>query len=147
MTLVRWNPTRHRMMPSMREWDRLMSDFFNDNYEDTSLATWAPAVDIAEDKDEFLVTADLPGLTKKDININIKDNMLTISGERQSEIKDEKKNYCRTERNYGTFKRSFQLTDKVVSDKISATFKDGVLTVNIPKAEESKPKSIDIKVS
>ena len=147
MTLVRWNPIRHRMMPTLHEWDRLMSDFFNDNYEDTSLATWAPAVDIVEDKDEFLVTADLPGLTKKDISINIKDNMLTISGERKSEIKDEKKNYCRTERNYGAFKRSFQLTDKVVSDKISATFKDGVLTVNIPKAEESKPKSIDIKVS
>ncbi len=144
MTLVRWNPTRHRMLPTMF---RLMNDFYNDEYEDPSLATWAPAVDIVEDKDEFLVTADLPGLTKKDININIKDNMLTISGERQSEIKDEKKNYCRTERSYGAFKRSFQLTDKVVADKISATFKDGVLTVNIPKAEESKPKSIDIKVS
>lgn len=147
MTLVRWNPTRQRMMPTIHEWDRLMNDFFGDNLEDTGLTDWAPDVDIVEDKDEFILTADLPGLTKKDININIKENMLTISGERKSEIKDEKRNYCRTERRYGAFKRSFQLTDKVIADKISATFKDGVLTVNVPKAEEVKPKEIEIKVS
>jgi len=147
MTLVRWNPVRHRMMPTLHEWDRLMNDFFSDDTEDTGLTHWAPEVDIIEDKDEFVVTADLPGLTKKDININIKENMLTISGERKTEVKDEQKNYCRTERRYGAFKRSFQLTDKVIADKITAAFKDGVLRISIPKAEESKPKSIDIKVS
>jgi len=147
MTLVRWNPTRNRMMPTVHEWDRLMSDFINDGLEDTELSNWTPAVDIVEDNDAFVVTADLPGLTKRDISINIKENMLTVSGERKSEIKDEKRNYCRTERRYGVFKRSFQLTDKVIADKISATFKDGVLTVNIPKAEEVKPKEIEIKVS
>jgi len=147
MTLVRWNPMRHRMMPTVHEWDRLMSDFFSDKLEDSGLTDWAPEVDIVEDKDAFVVTADLPGLTKKDISINIKENMLTISGERKSEIKDENKNYCRTERRYGAFKRSFQLTDKVVADKIAASFKDGVLTVSVPKAEEVKPKEIEIKVS
>ena len=147
MTLVRWNPTRNRMMPTVQEWDRLMNDFFNDGLEDTELSNWTPAVDIVEDNDAFVVTADLPGLTKKDISINIKENMLTVSGERKSVIKDEKRNYCRTERCYGAFKRSFQLTDKVLADKITASFKDGVLTVDVPKAEEVKPKEIEIKVS
>jgi len=73
--------------------------------------------------------------------------MLTISGERKIEKKDENKIYCRTERRDGIFKRSFQLTDQVISDNITASFKDGVLTVNIPKAEEVKPKEIEIKVS
>ncbi len=147
MTLIRWNPVRQRMMPMVAEWDHLMNGFFNDRLEDTELTDWTPAIDITEDNDAFLVTADLPGLTKKDININIKENMLTISGERKTEKKDENKNYYRTERRYGAFKRSFQLTDKVIADKITASFKDGVLTVNVPKAEEVKPKEIDIKVS
>jgi HSP20 family protein len=147
MTLIRMNPMRHRMMPTVREWDRLMSDFLNDGLEDTELTDWAPAVDIVEDKDNFVVTADLPGLTKKDISINIKENMLTVSGERKFEKKDDNKNYCRTERRFGAFKRSFQLTDQVIAEKISATFKDGVLTVSVPKAEEVKPKEIEIKVS
>ena len=147
MNLIRYNPTRQRMMPTVSEWDRLMSDFVGDRFEDTELTDWTPAIDIAEDNDSFLVTADLPGLTKKDISINIKENMLTISGERKNEIKDEKRNYCRTERLYGAFKRSFQLTDQVLADKITASFKDGVLTVNVPKAEEVKPKEIEIKVS
>jgi len=147
MTLVRWNPIRHRMMPTVHEWDRLMGNFFNDGFEDTELTDWSPSVDIVEDNNAFVVTADLPGLTKKDISINIKENMLTIGGERKVEKKDDNKNYCRTERRYGSFKRSFQLTDQVIADKITASFKDGVLTVSVPKAEEVKPKEIEIKVS
>ena len=138
---------RQRMMPTVSEWDRLMSDVFTDRFEDTSVSEWTPAIDITEDSNSFVVVADLPGLTKKDISINIKENMLTISGERKAKEKDETKNYCRTERRYGSFKRSFQLTDQVIADKISATFKDGVLTVSVPKAEEVKPKEIEIKVS
>ena len=147
MTLIRYNPMRQRMMPTISEWDRLMSDVFTDGFEDTSLSEWTPAIDITEDNDAFVVVADLPGLTKKDISINIKENMLTVSGERKIEKKDENKNYCRTERRDGIFKRSFQLTDQVISDKITASFKDGVLTVTVPKAEEVKPKEIEIKVS
>ncbi len=147
MTLIRWNPVRHRMMPTFPEWNHLMNGFFSDRLEDTDLTDWTPAIDIDENDDAFVVIADLPGLTKKDININIKENMLTISGERNFEKKDENKNYYRSERRYGSFKRSYQLTDKVISDKISASFKDGVLTVTVPKAEEVKPKEIEIKVS
>ncbi len=147
MTLIRWNPARQRMMPTIAEWDRLMSDFVGNRLEDTELTDWTPAIDISEDNDAFVVIADLPGLTKKDISINIKENMLTISGERKFDKKDENTNYCRSERRYGTFKRSFQLTDQVIADKITASFKDGVLTVMVPKAEEVKPKEIEIKVS
>ena len=92
MTLIRWNPTRQRMMPTIAEWDRLTNDFFGDRFEDTELTDWTPAIDISEDNDAFVVIADLPGLTKKDISINIKENMLTIGGERKSEKKDESKN-------------------------------------------------------
>ena len=147
MNLIKWNPERQRMMPTVSEWDRLMSDFIGDRFEDTELTDWTPAIDITEDNDSFTLIADLPGLTKKDISLNIKENMLTIGGERKTEKKDETKNYCRTERRYGSFKRSFQLTDHVIADKITASFKDGVLTVNVPKAEEVKPKEIEIKVS
>lgn len=147
MTLIRWNPARHRMMPTIAEWDRLTSDFFGDRFEDTELTDWTPAIDIIEDNNAFIVVADLPGLTKKNVSINIKENMLTISGERKIEKKDENKNYCRTERRDGIFKRSFQLTDQVIADKITALFKDGVLTIKVPKAEEVKPKEIEIKVA
>ena len=147
MTLIRWNPARQRMMSTFPEWDHLMNGFFSDRLENTELTDWTPAIDIDEDNDAFVVIADLPGLTKKDISINIKENMLTISGERKIEKKDENINYCRSERRYGSFKRSFQLTDQVIADKISASFKSGVLTVTVPKAEEVKPKEIEIKVS
>lgn len=147
MTLIRWNPARQRMMPTIAEWDRLTSDFFGDRFEDTELTDWTPAIDIIEDNNAFIVVADLPGLTKKNVSINIKENMLTISGERKIEKKDENKNYCRTERRDGIFKRSFQLTDQVIADKITALFKDGVLTIKVPKAEEVKPKEIEIKVA
>ncbi len=147
MTLIRWNPTRQRMMSTFPEWDHLMNGFFSNRLENTELTDWTPAIDIDENNDAFVVIADLPGLTKKDISINIKENMLTISGERKIEKKDENKNYCRSERRYGSFKRSFQLTDQVIADKISASFKSGVLTVTVPKAEEVKPKEIEIKVS
>jgi len=147
MTLIRWNPHRRHMFPELANWDRVLSDFFGNRLEDTELNDWAPAVDITEDNDAFIVTADLPGMSKKDISISIKENMLTVSGERKIEKKDESKNYCRTERRFGSFKRSFQLTDQVIADKITAAFKDGVLTVTVPKAEEVKPKEIEIKVS
>ncbi|MEE8341097.1 MAG: Hsp20/alpha crystallin family protein [Candidatus Neomarinimicrobiota bacterium] len=147
MTLIKWNPARHRMMSTFPEWNHFMNGFFNDSLEDNILTDWTPALDIDENDDAFVVVADLPGLTKKDITINIKENLLTVSGERKIDKKDENKNYFRSERRYGSFKRSFQLTDQVIADKISASFKDGVLNITIPKAEEVKPKEIEIKVS
>ena len=147
MNLINWTPRRH-MLPMVSDWDHVINDFFGHQVDNTNLTNWSPAIDITEDNDTFIVTADLPGLSKKDISINIKDNLLTISGERKV-VKNENddRNYYRTERRYGSFKRSFQMTDQIIADKISASFKDGVLTVNVPKAEEVKPKEIDIKVA
>ncbi len=146
MTLVKWNPRRN-MVPGFSDWDRFLTDFFGEwDVESQDRVNWTPSIDIKETKDDYMVTADLPGMAKKDIAINIKENVLSISGERQYEEKDDRKNYYRMERGYGRFNRCFRLPDEVLDDKITAKFKDGVLSVVIPKAEEVKPKEIEIKV-
>lgn len=126
--------------------------FFNEPFrtemrpwtEDLSNRTWMPPVDIRETEDAFLVTAELAGLSKDDINITLEDSVLTLSGERRFEKEAEKDNYHRIERAYGSFSRSFTLGSGVMAEKVKAAFKDGVLTVTVPKREESKPRKIDI---
>jgi len=108
-------------------------------------ATWLPAMDIRESKDGYTVTAELPGMSKKDFNIAVEDNVLTISGERSLETEGEDENYHRIERSYGSFKRSFTLPIQVVQDKVDARYKDGILTIALPKAEEAKQRKIEIK--
>jgi HSP20 family protein len=115
---------------------------------DLSFADWAPSVDIEEAEDKYVIKADLPGVDKKDINVKLENGVLSIRGEKRIEKetgKDTKQH--RTERFYGTFARSFTLPEAVKADKVDASYKDGVLLLAIPKAEEAKPKSIDIKVS
>jgi len=107
---------------------------------------WAPAVDIHESEEGFTVTADLPGVNKEDIKIDLKDNTLMISGEKKFEEKTPKDNCIRIERSYGNFVRSFSMPNNIDSGKIKATFKDGTLELNIPKKEEAKPKQITIDV-
>ncbi len=104
-----------------------------------------PAVNIEENENEYRLSAELPGLSKDDINIEYRDNTLTISGEKKSEREDKKNNYHLYERSYGKFHRAFEI-DGVNGDKISAEYKNGVLDIAIPKAEESKPKQIEVKV-
>lgn len=108
-------------------------------------ATWQPLVDIYEDKDNVKVTAELPGMTKGDVKITIDNNVLTIKGERKFEQKDNKDNYYRIERSYGSFARSFGLPTNLSPERIHAEMKEGVLEIKIPKREESKPKEIEIK--
>jgi HSP20 family protein len=105
-----------------------------------------PAVDFLEDGDEFVVKAELPGMEKNDININLQGDLLTISGEKKKEDKVEEKNYLRIERSSGRFSRSFRLPAEVLSDKATATFTDGILELRLPKSEEAKKKEINIKV-
>jgi len=144
MSLVRWTP---RTTLNLRnEFDRLFDSFFNTEEEETSLAAFSPSVDIMEKEKEFLITAELPGIKKDDIKMNIRDNVLTVSGEKKQEKKTEKDNFHRTERVYGSFQRSFRLPDSADQENISAEFKDGVLSVTIPKLKESISKSIDIKI-
>lgn len=102
---------------------------------------WAPDSDLRETESEYVITIDLPGTSKKDIEVGYKDNRLTISGQRE---KEEKKDYIRRERYSGQFLRSFTLPSAVKDDNIKASFKDGVLTVKVPKAEVSKPKTVQI---
>ncbi len=114
--------------------------------EETREQTWSPAVDIYEDKDTIVVKAELPGVKKDDVTIEIKENVLVLTGERKHEQETKKENYHRIERVYGTFSRSFTLPDSVKLDQVEAQYKDGVLEIRLPKAETAKPKAIPIEV-
>ena len=105
---------------------------------------WRPATDISETKDSYEVRAELPGVSKDDVQISVKDNLLSIKGEKRQENMDESKNHKLIERRYGTFERNITLPSKVDTDNINAKFNDGVLTLSIPKPEEVKPREIPI---
>lgn len=113
----------------------------------TSLATWAPNVDIMEDRESIKLHVELPGIKKEDVKLSFDNGILTIRGERSFKDEEKKKNYHRIERSYGMFERSFTLPNTVMGDKINASMKDGVLEIVVPKKEEAKPKEIEIKVS
>ena len=154
MTLVKFNPARD-MLDVEREFSRMYRSFENrfgvskdedsDNGYDN--AVWMPLTDIYEDKDGFKIEADLPGMKKDDVKISIKEGRLSISGERNQEQETKDAKCHRVERTYGKLYRSFNLPKEIKEDKIKAEFKDGQLTITIPKADEIKPKEIDIKVN
>jgi len=114
--------------------------------EDYAISSWTPAVDITEHDDQFVVKVELPGVNKDDVKIMLENNILTIRGEKKQEKETKKENYHRVERSYGSFQRSFTLPTTVKSDKIDAVYKDGILQIALPKAEEAKPKQIEVKV-
>jgi HSP20 family protein len=155
MSLIRWN--------SQHDIDRWPSDFFGiqreinrvfDNFvrggvqadENFLTSYWTPAVDIAEQENGYLVKMELPGVNKDDVKISLESNILTIKGEKKQEKEEKSKNVHRLERSYGSFQRSFTLPTTVKSDTIDAYFKEGVLTISLPKAEDAKPKQIEVKV-
>jgi HSP20 family protein len=107
---------------------------------------WAPAFDVYEEKDNFIVKAELPGLKKEDINVSLQDGNLIISGERKSETKSEGAEVYRAERYFGKFQRSVSVPTPVAANAVAAEYKDGILTVTLPKSEEAKPKQIEVKV-
>lgn len=111
------------------------------------LSGWTPALDMYEDKDNFFVKAKLPGMKKEDIELSLHDGSLSISGERKSESKHEDAEVYRAERFFGRFQRTVTLPTPVAVDKVKAQYKDGILTVTLPKTEEAKPKHIDVNVS
>ncbi|UCD58800.1 MAG: Hsp20/alpha crystallin family protein, partial [Candidatus Hydrogenedentota bacterium] len=108
---------------------------------------WAPAVDVVEHDDKMVVKAELPGMTEKDVDISVEENVLTIKGEKKTEEEKKEKSYHRLERSYGMFQRSFILPTWVTPDKAKASFKDGVLEIELPKSEEVKPKQVKIKAA
>ena len=114
---------------------------------ESSLTTWSPAVDIYETEQELVVRADMPDLAEKDIDVRVENNMLTIRGERKFEKNISEDNFLRMERSYGSFSRSFSLPNTVNTDQIKADYRNGVLTVTLPKREESKPKQVKVSIS
>jgi len=124
--------------------NRFFDEFFGEHRRSPSGNAWLPAVDVSETDNEFVVRAELPGMSHEDIDINVQDNILTLKGEKQQEKNEEGENFHRLERSYGSFSRSFTLPTGVNPEDIKANFKDGILEVSMPKAEEAKPKKIAI---
>ena len=144
MALIRWQPRESFALN--REIDNLVSKFWGglDTYHGTG---WHPRVDVVESDHEFTVHAELPGLNKDDIKVTLEDNVLTIEGERKYEDEQKDTQFFRRERSYGTFKRAFKLGTEVQEDKIAANYKDGILTLTLPKSEAAKPRQIEVAVS
>ena len=126
--------------------NRLFNDTFERGGQESNLTAWAPAVDIYENEHELVVKADLPDVDPKNLDIRVENNILSIRGERKFENKVNEENYLRVERAYGSFSRSFSLANTVNPDGIKADYQNGVLTLNVPKREEAKPKQIKVNV-
>jgi HSP20 family protein len=144
MNLVRWNPLRDMSILQNRM-NRLFEDALHTSpTESNGTDAWSPAADIYETDNDLVLQTDLPGIDPKQIDVRVENNVLTIRGERRFEPKVERENFHRVERPYGTFLRSFTLATPVESEKIQAHYKNGVLSITLPKAERAKPKRIQI---
>jgi HSP20 family protein len=144
-TLSRFEPFRG-VNTLQEQINRLFSEAFDRSSDQASLASWAPAVDIYETAHELVVKVDLPDVKPEGLDVRVENNILTIRGERKFENKVNEENYLRVERAYGAFSRSFSLASTVNTEAIKADYKDGVLTLSIPKREEAKPKQIKVQV-
>jgi HSP20 family protein len=152
MAITRWNP--------FRELEEL-NDRLNRAFGRSALARdaelpgkaelvafdWAPSVDITENTEEFQIKAELPEVKKEDVKVQVEDGVLTISGERKQEKEEKDKKWHRVERSYGSFMRTFNLPDNVDDAKIRADYKDGVLTLRLPKSATAKPKAVEVKIA
>ena len=155
MSLIRYQIPSSAMWPSLNRWANLRDDLdtllelpFLTGSPQTQLFTgWTPALDLYQNNDNVIAVVELPGLRKEDIEISLHDGTLTIGGERKSETNANGENATRTERFTGKFRRSITLPTRVDANKVNATYKDGILTVTLPKAEEAKPKQIQVNVS
>ena len=140
MAMTRWNPVQDDMT-------RFVNEFLGRKLEADGPRVWQPRVDIEETDSAFVVRTELPGMKLEDIKITVEDSQLTIRGQKQRNEEKKGTVYHRVERVYGTFERSFELGHLVKSDRIEATYRDGVLEIAIPKAEEARPREIPIKVA
>ncbi len=150
MALIRWEPARE-LNTIQSEVNRLFNTFFDSptgagNGAITAGRRWIPAMDLVEAEGEYVLRADLPGVSEQDVNIELQDNVLTVSGERKFEHEDRKEGYYRVERSSGSFARTLTLPEGVDPEAIKASFDNGVLEVRIPKPEERKPRKVAITV-
>jgi HSP20 family protein len=145
-SITRWDPFRN--ISSLQEqMNRLLESSLPHRGDHSARTTWAPAVDIYETENELVLKADLPAINEKDLDVRVENNMLTIRGERKFEQQVKEDNYLRIERTYGSFSRSFGLPNTVNTEAIKAEYENGVLTVELPKRAESKPKQVKINVT
>jgi HSP20 family protein len=146
MALVRWEPTRE--VDSLQsEVNRVFDAFFGNGSGASRARRWVPAMDLVETEDQLVLKADLPGLGHDDIDIEVKDRVLTVAGERRAEHEQNSEGFYRVERAFGQFSRSMTLPDGIDAEQISADFHDGVLEVRIPKPEQRKPHRVAIGTS
>jgi HSP20 family protein len=149
MTLVKWNP-RTRELSRMHETiDDVIRDFFSEPWQAAAApaADWMPRTDVVEEAGQYLVMLDLPGMKQEDIRISLDNGSLSIQGERKSEHESTARGYARFERASGSFTRTFSVPTTIDGKRIEAVYKDGVLTVVLPKSEEAHPKLIEVKVN
>lgn len=143
MSIARYNPFDFTPFNAFR----LFDDATARSAEPEGARPWAPAVDILETEDSLVIKADLPEVKLENIDIRVEDGNLTLRGERKLEKVENEKGYHRIERSYGSFSRTFTLPDTIHSENVKASFKDGVLTVTLPKKEMAKPRQIKVEVS
>jgi HSP20 family protein len=141
--------TGRNLLDVAEEMNRLVRNVFDSETRETSLykGEWSPAVDISEDDDNYYLNVELPGINREDVSVRYEEGLLSITGEKKSLKKEEKRNYHRVERLYGKFERSFRVPSRIDSEKIGAKFENGMLMITVPKLEEAKPKQIDVKIS
>ena len=144
-TMNRWELSRGSTT-LQEQLNRVFGNVLERAGDESNLTPWAPAVDIFETEHELVLKADLPDVNPQDLDIHVENNTLTIRGERKFENQEKEENYLRIERAYGSFSRTFSLANTVNSDAIKADYKNGVLTLSIPKREEAKPKQIKVNV-
>ena len=150
MKLIRWNPVLSSPVRGSRfddEIDRLFDGVFNGVGLGLTASAYTPAVDVEETAEEFVLRADLPGLSQKDVKVSLLDDTLTIRGERKSQSETKDRNYHRVERRSGSFERSFTFGVPVRGDGVQAQVRDGVLEIHVPKAEQARVRDIEIKVA
>jgi len=157
-TLLRWDPTSRTRWNPFKDHDRdelesrlatllaAREATANGGKEALTVAQWSPLVDITEDEKEYLIKAELPGLKKEDVRLTVENDVLTVSGERKFEKEENGKKYHRIERAYGSFVRSFSLSEDADERHVTADFKDGVLQVHLAKSAKAKPKAVEIQI-
>ena len=146
MALMRWTPMGN-LYAFQNEMNRMFNEFFhgsNNEGANSKVSTWTPSVDIYETDDALVIKAELPGVSKDDVSVEVHQNTLTLRGQRKHEAEVEQDKYHRVERSYGTFQRSFVLPTMVDQEKVQATFKDGVLELHLPRLESAKPRRIAV---
>jgi HSP20 family protein len=143
--IKKWEPFKE-LMTLREDMDRFFNNFFGRSVTENYEGVWTPVVDIEEDKDNYIVRAELPGLRKEDITISVRGSRLALSGERAYESEDKGKTYHRIERSYGKFVRHINLPNEIDESKVKATYQDGILTVILPKPEAARPREVQIEI-